>query len=138
MNCPSAKSSDFTKIPNIFIYDNACSVWTYFKTRLHTTKTLVPTQSSLFLDSCEMFIDRLYQKTHNRPMCRTERNINLKSHLNDVNTVVCEQTNSWLKQFINILCNLSGQRSKFYYLFLFYMLNCKRCSLNPEKNPHFL
>ena len=61
-----------------------------------------------------------------------ERNIKSRLDLADVNTVVCEQTNAWLKQYLNILCNLSGQRSKFYYLFLFHLMNCKRSSLKSE------
>ncbi len=131
------KINDLTTIPKIFIYDNACSVWIYFKNRLHSTKTIVPTSIALFLDSCDMYIDRLHQKTHTRPMCRTDRNISSRPDLINVNTVICEQTNSWLKQYLNMLCNFSGERSKFYYLFLFHLLNCKRCSFNPEQNQLF-
>ena len=128
------KIDDFKIIPRVFIYDNACSVWVYFKNRFHQTKTIKLTPISSFLDSCDMCIDRLHQKTHTRPMCHTDRNINSRSDLADVNTVICEQTNSWLKQYLNMLCNFSGERSKFYYLFLFHLLNCKRCSLNPDRN----
>ena len=31
--------------------------------------------------------------------------------------VICEQTNSWLKPYLNMLRNFSGERSQFYYLF---------------------
>ncbi|CAM2728125.1 unnamed protein product [Rotaria socialis] len=128
------KIKDLSAIPRIFIYDNACSVWIYFKKRLHENKTIVPTELALFLDSCDLYIDRLHQKTHTRPMCLKDRNINTRPDLADVNTVICEQTNSWLKQYLNMLCNFSGERSKFYYLFLFHLLNCKRSSFYPEKH----
>jgi hypothetical protein len=131
------KINHSTKIPPTFIYDNACSVWIYFKKRFHETKTIVPTPIASFVDSCDMYIDRLHQKTHTRPMCRQERNINSRPDLADVNTVVCEQTNSWLKQYLNILCNFSGERSKFYCIFLFHLFNCRRCSFNPERSPLF-
>ena len=127
------KINDFAAIPKVFIYDNSCSVWMYFKKRFHETKTIAPTSVSCFLDSCGMYIDRLHQKTHTRPMCLKDRNINIRLDLADVNTVICEQTNSWLKQYVNILCNLSGDHSKFYYLFLFHFLNCKRSSHDPEQ-----
>ena len=127
------KIHQLSVIPKIFIYDNACSVWIYFKKRFHETKTITVTEVSSFIDSCDMYIDRLHQKTHTRPMCKKDRNINSRSDLGDVNTVVCEQTNSWLKQYLNVLSNFSGQRSKFYYLFLFHLLNCKRSSLEPER-----
>ena len=129
------KIDDLHSLPKTFIYDNACSVWMYFKKRLHDTRTIVPTTVASFLDSCDMYIDRLHQKTHTRPMCLTDRNINLRLDLADVNTMICEQTNSWLKQYLNILRNFSGERSKYYYLFLFHLLNCKRCSLDPEQKP---
>jgi hypothetical protein len=131
------KINDLTIIPTVLIYDNACSVWIYFKNRLHNTNTITSTCTTSFIDSCDMYIDRLHQKTHTRPMCHTDRNISTRPDLDDVNTVVCEQRNSWLKQYLNILCNFSGQRSKFYYMFLFHLLNCKHCSLNPEKHPLF-
>ena len=86
-----------------------------------------------FLDSCDMYIDRLHQKTHTRPMCLTDCNITSRMDLVDVDTMICEQTNSWLKQYLNILRNFSGERSKYYYLFVFHLLNCKRCSLDPEQ-----
>ena len=117
-------------IPRIFIYDNACSVWIYFKNRFHQQKTILSTPISVYLDSCDMYIDRLHQRTHTRPMCKNERNINLRSDLRDVNTVVCEQTNSWLKSYLNMLMNFSGGRSKFYYLFLFHLLNCHRSTMH--------
>ncbi|UJR12921.1 hypothetical protein I4U23_017095 [Adineta vaga] len=104
------KFEDLTKIPSVFVYDNACSVWMGVKNRLHQTKTIVPTPTALFLDSCDMYIDRLHQRTHTRSMCRLERNINLRSDLKNINTITCEQTNSWLRQ---------------------------RCSFDPEKNPLF-
>ncbi len=127
------KINDLTTIPRIFIYDNACSVWLYLKNRLHSTKTIPSTPIALFLDSCDMYIDRLHQKTHTRPICITDRNIGTRPDLIKVNTVICEQTNSWLKQYLNMLCNFSGERSKFYYLFLFHLRNCKRCSIDPDK-----
>lgn len=125
------KVDNLALLPKIFVYDNACSVWIYFKKRFHESKSIKVTNASRFIDESEMFIDRLHQKTHTRPMCRKERNIKTRSDLTDVNTIVCEQTNAWLKQYINILCNLSGQRSKFYYLFLFHHLNCRRSSFAP-------
>ena len=70
------KIQDLSILSRVFIYDNACSVWIYFKKRLHENKTINPTQVALFLDSCDLYIDRLHQKTHTRPMCLTERNIN--------------------------------------------------------------
>jgi len=111
--------------------DNACSVWIYFHNRYNTTKTIIPTTTSSFIASCDMFIDRLHQKTHTRPMCKTDRNIAKRSDMNNVNTVICEQTKSWLKQYLNMLCNFSGERSKYYYLFLFHLFNCKRCMIDP-------
>ena len=63
-----------------------------------------------------------------------DRNINMRRDLDGVNTVICEQTNSWLKQYLNMLCNFSGERSKFYYLFLFHLLNCKRASFSTERH----
>lgn len=126
------KIDEWSVIPNVFVYDNACSVWIYFKKRFHESKTITATDVSNFIDASDMYIDRLHQKTHTRPMCHKERNINSRSDLADVNTVVCEQTNAWLKQYLNILCNFSGQRSRFYYLFLFHFLNCKRSSLQSE------
>ena len=131
------KINDVTTIPKIFIYDNACSVWIYFKKRFHSTKTIMPTPIASFLDSCDMYIDRLHQKTHTRPMCLTDRNVNSRPDLINVNTVICEQTNSWLKQYLNMLCNFSGERSKFYYLFLFHLFNCRHCSFDPEQNQFF-
>jgi hypothetical protein len=128
------KINDLSTIPKVFIYDNACSVWIYFKKRFHDVETILPTTASSFLDSCDMYIDRLHQRTHTRPMCLKDRNINSRPDLDNVNTVICEQTNSWLKQYLNMLRNFSGERSKFYYLFLFHLLNCKRCSFNSEKN----
>lgn len=131
------KINDVEKVPKVFIYDNACSVWIYFKKRFHSMKTITPTSIALFLDSCDMYIDRLHQKTHTRPMCLTDRNINLRPDLTNVNTVICEQTNSWLKQYLNMLRNFSGERSKFYYLFLFHLFNCRHCSFDPERNRSF-
>ena len=131
------KINDLTTILKVFIYDNACSVWIYFKNRFHTTKTILLTQIASYLDSCDMYIDRLHQKTHTRPMCETDRNIDSRPDLMNVNTIVCEQTNSWLKQYLNTLCNLSGERSKFYYLFLVHLLNCKRSSFDPERHHLF-
>ena len=128
------KIHDISILPRVFIYDNACSVWIYFKKRLLENKTVNPTQVALFLDSCDLYIDRLHQKTHTRPMCLMERNINKRPDSADVNTVICEQTNSWLKQYLSMLCNFSGERSKFYYLFLFHLLNCKRSNISFEKN----
>lgn len=124
------KIDQLSTIPTVFVYDNACSVWMYFKKRFHETKTIAVTEVSSFIDAADLYIDRLHQKTHSRPMCQTDRNIKHRTDLDNVNTVVCEQTNSWLKQYLNILCNFSGQRSKFYYLFLFHHWNCKR-SLQP-------
>ena len=127
------KIDNLSGIPNVFVYDNACNVWIYFKKRLNNTNTIKRTKFTLFLDSCDMHIDRLHQRTHTRLMCHKERNIALHTDLANINTVICEQTNSWLKQFVNILCHFSGSRSKFYYLSLFHSLNCKRCSFDPEK-----
>ena len=128
------KIQDLLSLPKVFIYDNACSVWIYFKRRLHEKQTINPTKVALFLDSCDLYIDRLHQKTHTRSMCLTERNINKRRDLDDVNTVICEQTNAWLKQYLNMLCNFSGERSRFYYLFLFHLLNCKRAAFSSENN----
>ena len=125
------KINKLSTLPKVFIYDNACSVWLYFRKRLHETKTIKATEISTFIDESDMYIDRFHQKTHTRPMCHKERNIRLRPDLADVNTQVCEQTNSWLKQYVNILCNLAGQRSKYYYLFLFHLLNCRRSTI-PE------
>ena len=58
------KIQDLSSVPKVFIYDNACSVWIYFKKRLHENKTINPTEVALFLDSCDLYIDRLQQKTH--------------------------------------------------------------------------
>jgi hypothetical protein len=128
------KINNLNTIPKIFIYDNACSVWIYYKKRLHVTKTISLTPITAFIDSCDMYIDRLHQKTHTRPICLKDRNIDTRPDLTDINTVICEQTNSWLKQYLNMLCNFSGERSTFYYFFLFHHRNCEHCSLDPEKH----
>ena len=44
------KIDDSYLLPKTFIYDNACSVWIYFKKRLHDTRTIMPTTVASFLD----------------------------------------------------------------------------------------
>lgn len=78
-------------ISKVFVDDNASSVRIYIKKRFHESKTITVTDIPHFLDTCDMYIDRLHQKTHTRPMCHRERNINSRSDLGDINTGV--QTN---------------------------------------------
>ncbi|CAF1348165.1 unnamed protein product [Didymodactylos carnosus] len=118
---------DGTLISKCFIYDNACSVYLY----LHKNygKLIKKTNASQFVFESELFIDKLHQKNHRRNMCENERNIRKHPKYAHLNTVVCEQTNSVIKQYQNKLSAYCGRRSSIIYLLLFHLLNCKRNGL---------
>ncbi|CAM4790139.1 unnamed protein product [Rotaria magnacalcarata] len=119
-------------LPNVIIYDNACSLFMYFWNRYgknDINRRILKTSSSEFVAKCSFFIDRFHQPNHKRPMCQKERNINFKYNdetTKKINTEAAEQRNSVLKQYQNALSSYSGKKIRVAYLILFHLMNCER------------
>ncbi|UJR12449.1 hypothetical protein I4U23_016625 [Adineta vaga] len=117
-------------LPNILIYDNACSLYTYFWNRydkIEINRRILQTPSSNLISRCLFFIDRFHQQNHKRPMCQKERNIDYayKGAIK-INTEAAEQRNSILKQYQNALSSYSSKKIRITYLILFHLMNAER------------
>lgn len=119
-------------LPQIIIYDNACSLYLYFWNRygkLDVNRRILPTPSSDFVSKCLFFIDRFHQPNHKRPMCQKDRNINFvldDATSRKINTEAAEQRNSVLKQYQNALSSYSSKKVHIVYLILFHLMNAER------------
>jgi hypothetical protein len=119
-------------LPQIIIYDNACSLFLYFWGRYGESdiyRRILRTPSSNFVSKCFLFIDRFYQRNHKRPMCQKERNINYvfdDDTTKKINTEAAEQRNSVLKQYQNALSSYSSRKARIAYLVLFHLMNTER------------
>jgi hypothetical protein len=119
-------------LPNVIIYDNACSLFLYFWNRYgndEINRRILKTVSSDFVAKCYFFIDRFHQSNHKRDMCWKERNIDFKCNpetAKRINTEAAEQRNSVLKQYQNALSSYSEKRIRVMYLILFHLMNTER------------
>jgi len=119
-------------LPKLIIYDNACSLYIYFRNRYGKSdrnRRIIQTPASEFISECSFFIDRFHQPNHRRPMCQKERNLDYiyaNSAAKNINTEVAEQRNSVLKQYHNALSSYSSRKARVAYLVLFHLMNCER------------
>ncbi len=75
-------------------------------------------------------VDKFHIGNHKRPMCQAQTNPHKYPEVNQINTVVCEQTNSKLKKYQNALSSFSLPKSKIFYLLLFNLMNCKKKNIS--------
>ncbi|CAF5194665.1 unnamed protein product, partial [Rotaria magnacalcarata] len=91
----------FGQLPNAMCYDCACTL-KLFINRHFGSNELKSTDSTQFLTSLAMAIDRFHVKNHKRPMCKTVMRPDHPCH-NDIyasiNTQVAEQGFSYLSKF---------------------------------------
>ncbi len=124
------------------IYDNACGLLLTLRNRLGNGKIKRSARTDALYEyfisflyfvyknpfRCNMtfVVDKFHIGNHKRPMCTTQTNPYKFSELNNINTVVCEQTNSKLKKYQNAFSSFSLPKSKVFYLLLFNLINCKK------------
>ncbi len=71
-------------------------------------------------------VDKFHIGNHRRAICQSQTNPYKYKDVNNINTVVCEQTFSKLKKYQNALSSFSFPKSKIFYLLLFNLMNCKK------------
>jgi hypothetical protein len=71
-------------------------------------------------------VDKFHIGNHQRIICQAQTNPYKYDEVEQINTVVCEQTNSKLKKYQNALSSFSLPKSNIFYLLLFNLMNCKK------------
>ncbi|CAF4502766.1 unnamed protein product [Rotaria socialis] len=116
----------FGQLPNAMCYDCACTL-KLFINRHFGSNELKSTDSTQFLTSLAMAIDRFHVKNHKRPMCKTVMRPDHPCH-NDIyasiNTQVAEQGFSYLSKFKNSFRGYSYPKSTIFFTVLFHLKNC--------------
>ncbi|CAF3780155.1 unnamed protein product [Rotaria socialis] len=116
----------FGQLPNAMCYDCACTL-KLFINRHFGSNELKSTDSTQFLTSLAMAIDRFHVKNHKRPMCKTVMRPDHPCH-NDIyasiNTQVAEQGFSYLSKFKNSFRGYSYPKSTIFFTVLFHFKNC--------------
>ncbi|CAF1624999.1 unnamed protein product [Rotaria magnacalcarata] len=116
----------FGQLPNAMCYDCACTL-KLFINRHFGSNDLKSTDSTQFLTSLTMAIDRFHVKNHKRPICKTVMRPDHPCH-NDIyasiNTQVAEQGFSYLSKFKNSFRGYSYPKSTIFFTVLFHLKNC--------------
>ncbi|CAF1511842.1 unnamed protein product, partial [Didymodactylos carnosus] len=109
--------SPFAPLPAFLIYDNACGLWKTFDTRMKNRRiTRTPTTDKL--KSMQFVVDKFHITNQKRKMCETFTNPWKYLELQNINTQVCEQFNSKVKQYQNPVSSYSAPKSEIFYLLL--------------------
>ena len=108
----------FAKIPKFTIYDDACHLKKYVE-KLNGFKNI--NNRCNFFSATTFVVDKLHIKNHvDREYCLKYCDPSKYKELNDINTVVCEDINSWLSGFKHNVKHMNKVR---YSFFMFIMLN---------------
>ena len=63
---------------------------------------------------CTCFLDRLHLRNHKREECQVLYNPNNIENFDNANTMICEQTFSWLSRYKKMFCSLP--KTRFHFL----------------------
>ncbi|CAF3280764.1 unnamed protein product [Rotaria socialis] len=74
------------------------------------------------LKEVRFFVDRFHLSNHKDKYCHTHLNLDLDDTLKNINSSSCEQINSWIKSYSQMLSNMNEYRFVAALLILFHLL----------------
>ncbi|CAF4498411.1 unnamed protein product [Rotaria socialis] len=81
------------------------------------------------LKEVRFFVDRFHLSNHKDKYCHTHLNLDLDDTLKNINSSSCEQINSWIKSYSQMLSNMNEYRFVAALLILFHLRNCSHTKL---------
>ena len=99
----------FYNLIAVLVHDNACKFAAFVRNRKDTTTIMN------HLSKLDFRVDRHHFKNHVGSTCKRENNPDTCEELNDVNTSIMEQVNSWFGRFRHSARYMTGPR---FYLYL--------------------
>ncbi len=103
------------KLPEYFIYDDACHLKQYMNNR--NFENITERTNTLFKKT--HVIDKMHILNHKSKWCLKYCNPYLIKDLNEINTVSCEQTNFWAGKFKHCTKHLNYSRFSFFLYIIF-------------------
>ena len=106
-------------IPNYLIYDDACRLRRFIENR-NSNLPCNNRIAKITPDKIRYVVDKMHIKGHSEQWCLENCHPKLFPELDNVNTVVCEQTNFFVDNYKHILKYMNFLRFNF---FLYIVLN---------------
>ena len=106
-------------IPLYLVYDDACHLKPFAEDRAREAKS----ERVAIFSKINYVVDKLHIKGHKGEICAQTVHPNLFPELDDVNTVVCEQTNFFVGHHKHALKHMNKVRYHFFLFVIFDMYN---------------
>lgn len=115
------------------MYDNACSIKLYMKTRYDTEYFKRTPISDHLLKNVHLVLDKFHEQNHTRHMCLNEMRANHPSHkqmFDNINSQIAEETFSVISHYKTHWSGYSYPKSYINFILFFQLYNCELANIS--------